>query len=233
MKTNRIIERIKKCLALAQSDNANEAATALRQAQALMEEHGIKLGQIELSDVSAESIRVGEIVTPPLYLQALARMISEAFAVEVIYTGEHVFRNLQIKKIRYVKFIGTGIYPKVAAYSYQVLQRQLRKDRTAYIKKLKRYKRENKIRRADLFAESWVMAVCGKVKKLAIGEKESTLIQQYMEQEHKNLADMKKRQKTYKTEDRSAAYAGYEAGKNAYLNHGVDGGKQKLLLENQ
>ena len=38
-KLERVIRKIKHCLALAQSANENEAATALRQAQALMREH--------------------------------------------------------------------------------------------------------------------------------------------------------------------------------------------------
>jgi len=38
-KLERAIRKIKHCLALAQSANENEAATALRQAQALMREY--------------------------------------------------------------------------------------------------------------------------------------------------------------------------------------------------
>lgn len=37
----KILAKIKKCLALASSSNPNEAATALRQARALMEKHGV------------------------------------------------------------------------------------------------------------------------------------------------------------------------------------------------
>ena len=36
-----IIGKIKKCLSLSQSDNPHEAASALRQAQALMRKHGL------------------------------------------------------------------------------------------------------------------------------------------------------------------------------------------------
>lgn len=40
MNDQRILERIKKCLALSQSSEPHEAAAALRQAQKLMEMHG-------------------------------------------------------------------------------------------------------------------------------------------------------------------------------------------------
>ena len=38
---DRILDKIKKCLKLSASSNANEAATALRQAQAMMAEYNI------------------------------------------------------------------------------------------------------------------------------------------------------------------------------------------------
>ena len=48
-----IIGKIKKCLSLSQSDNPHEAASALRQAQALMRKHG-------LDEVAMANAEVGE-----------------------------------------------------------------------------------------------------------------------------------------------------------------------------
>ena len=50
-KLERAIRKIKHCLALAQSANENEAATALRQAQALMREYRLTEMDVKLSDV--------------------------------------------------------------------------------------------------------------------------------------------------------------------------------------
>ena len=48
MDQEKIIDKIKKCLALAKSDNPHEAATALRQAQKLMEQHNLTEQDISL-----------------------------------------------------------------------------------------------------------------------------------------------------------------------------------------
>ena len=51
MDKERILEKIKKCLALSKSANEHEAAQALKQAQALMREYGITDIEVELSAV--------------------------------------------------------------------------------------------------------------------------------------------------------------------------------------
>ncbi len=52
MDKERILEKIKKCLALSKSANEHEAAQALKQAQALMREYGITDIEVELSAVT-------------------------------------------------------------------------------------------------------------------------------------------------------------------------------------
>ena len=47
-----VIEKIKKCLALSKSANQHEAATALRQAQSLMEKYNIDADDSELLGLS-------------------------------------------------------------------------------------------------------------------------------------------------------------------------------------
>ena len=50
-KLERVIRKIKRCLALSKSSNENEAATAMRQAQALMREYRLTELDVRLSDV--------------------------------------------------------------------------------------------------------------------------------------------------------------------------------------
>ena len=52
MKHEKIINKIKKLLSLANSNNVNEAAIALRRAQALMAEYSVTLTDIKLADCS-------------------------------------------------------------------------------------------------------------------------------------------------------------------------------------
>jgi hypothetical protein len=53
----KILGKIKKCLALSASDNPNEAATAMRQAHALMEKHGVTAEGIVMGDIGEAKIK--------------------------------------------------------------------------------------------------------------------------------------------------------------------------------
>ena len=56
----KILGKIKKCLALSGSSNPNEAATALRQAHALMAKHGVSTHEITMADkLKAMGVRPG------------------------------------------------------------------------------------------------------------------------------------------------------------------------------
>ena len=52
MDKEKVLDKIKKCLALGQSANEHEAAQALKQAQALMEKYEVNAVDIALSRVS-------------------------------------------------------------------------------------------------------------------------------------------------------------------------------------
>ena len=56
-----IIGKIKKCLSLSQSDNPHEAASALRQAQALMRKHG--LDEVAMANAEVAPRAVGDVQT--------------------------------------------------------------------------------------------------------------------------------------------------------------------------
>jgi hypothetical protein len=51
MLDDRVLGKIKKCLALSASSNPHEAEVALRQAHALMAKHGVSSHEITMSDV--------------------------------------------------------------------------------------------------------------------------------------------------------------------------------------
>jgi len=56
-KQNKIIHKIRKCLALSKSANEHESAIALRQAQKLMLEHGISDNEIQAHEANERNIR--------------------------------------------------------------------------------------------------------------------------------------------------------------------------------
>ncbi len=84
MDKERAIEKIKKCLALSKSPNANEAAAALRQAQAMMRKYNVE--EHEVSEYTNESvdIPIQKSKKPPIHMTAMVNIIKEAFLVEPV-----------------------------------------------------------------------------------------------------------------------------------------------------
>ena len=56
LSTERAIDKIKKCLALSHSSNANEAAQALKHAQALMRQYGVD--EAVIADAALDEVAV-------------------------------------------------------------------------------------------------------------------------------------------------------------------------------
>lgn len=79
-KLERAIRKIKHCLALAQSANENEAATALRQAQALMREYRLTEMDVKLSDVGEVESALFRTKRRPAWDQQLSIAVAEAFS---------------------------------------------------------------------------------------------------------------------------------------------------------
>lgn len=231
MSNQKAIERIKKLLRLAsRSTSEGEAANALSQAQKLMQKHGIESSAPELSDVSEAFIKTRhQAETLPVYLGKLINMIARAFGCSPIRSQDNDYRLG-------VVFIGHNERPEIATYALEVLERQLSKARKEYLKtQSKRLKRSTKVARADLFCGAWVMAVDEKVQQLALSSEEGTQIEQYRNAKHQNLTESKVRHVSASQArggDMAAITAGYEAGKQVNLNHGVNGRESEKLTCN-
>lgn len=220
-KEERAIDKIKKCLALAASSNANEAATAMRQAQALMAQHGLNTDDVQLSDVKAETAKAGTAQTPVQYISWLVSVIKKAFGVDAIFLPH--FKGAD------VKFIGIDTQAEIASYAFSTLLRQLKADRSAYMKKLSRYKRANKIRKADVYAEGWVRAVNAKVIEFAQPESSQELIKRFQDKAHPETETMNARAPKNRKADNSARWEGFLQGGKANLNHGVNADQREMI----
>ena len=223
---DKIFDKIKKCLALANSSNPNEAATALRQAQALMKKHEISTEDIQLSDVKHYTTQASRAKNPPNYNHVLVGLIMRVFGVEAYYQRDF------FSGMTHIRFIGINDNAQIAGYAFDVLQRQLNKARREYLKTLKRFKTANKTRKADVFSEAWVFGAAEKVSKFVRSEKEEHIIGEYMNKKHEHLKESKPRKHKEKSTDGEDRYAGYMQGKKASLNHGVNESKQGRLTCN-
>jgi len=176
---SKILDRIRKCLALGKSANENEAATALRQARKLMDQHGLTEADVDTAQVTQWVGEIGRRNQPPLWLHRLALVIADTWDCVLIYDqGTPTHYGL-------VRFIGVGAKPELAAYTWQVLSRLLERSRAAHVRGLRKgLKRQTKVRRGDLYAKGWTYAVYEKVADLAgNNEKDKALIDAWLRQQ--------------------------------------------------
>tara|TARA_B100001250_G_scaffold412040_1_gene442211 strand:- start:888 stop:1565 length:678 start_codon:yes stop_codon:yes gene_type:complete len=219
----KILGKVKKCMALAKSSNPNEAAAALRQAQKLMQQHGLTEEDVALSDVSEKHFKAGSAAQPPRWFSMLVSTVSVAFGVHPIYS--HHWGKSE------VIFIGIDPQSEIAGYVYEVLFRQLKKDRAEHVRKQTRCKPATKTRRGDLFAEAWVYGVRQQVSEFAMPDEHKELTGKYLEVNHPDLGTLKSRTAEARGNDDRSQNAGYKAGKSAYLNKGMGETKRERLVQ--
>lgn len=225
MDHQKVLEKIKKCLALAQSGNEHEAAVALRQAQALMRVHGVSEQDVLTADVSTCDMRSRAKRAPAQWEMMLMNRIAHAFDCELAF--HHGF-----DEGRWV-FIGVGAAAEVAQYTADVMLRQALKARDAYsAKKLGRVMvRANKVRRADLFCTGWVSVATS----LVIGGGHTThpALLAYMDAKYGkesitgNDRNGSRKLREYEYGDYTAGQA---AGHGAQLNRGLGSAGKPLML---
>lgn len=226
------LEKIKKCLKLAGSANAGEADNAMRQAKALMEKFGLNDLDIALSDVGERLSGSSAAEKPVRYETWLADICAQAFDCELIFS-----HGIYLKKGAW-KFIGVEPTPELASYCFDVLLRQLKRDRKTYQDtKLKRFGRKNKIAMADQFCEGWVSAIHQKIKQIANNDsKRQALAKQYLANKYQALGQLKANVNVgnvdpYRTMDARAS--GRHAGSEANLNRGLNDKNPAKSLEHR
>ena len=176
MTRNDALKRIRKCLALATSNEPHEAAAALRQAQALMEKFDITDAEASLSDITEASCRSSGKKTVPLWEAALAKAVGESFGCRVLHSSGKPLRRSYVRPFMTAQpdyyrtvygngslyFVGVQTRAEIARYAFEALRRQLRKARAAY-----RSQANCSGPRLEAFVIGWVMAVQEKIDALA------------------------------------------------------------------
>lgn len=221
----RIIDKIKKLLALAKSSSSeHEAASALRMAQQLMQKHRLSTADIALHEIAERHTkRANPADKQPRWSLLLAHTVGTAFGLQY-FLSYH--RDLGAS----IVFVGPADRVEIGTYCYEVLAPQLVKARKSYLNTLnKRLKTASKTNRADLFAEGWMTAVLHKIEALVPTEDEQALVQLYMEKHHPDLTNTKVRAAKSKVRDMSALFEGSAQGRNVTLNAGVAGAAQGRL----
>lgn len=226
---DKIIDKIKKCLALSASSNEHEAAAALRQAKILMESHGVTEVDVLAAQADERRAKSGAKSKPANWEAMLVAKIADAFNCRVIYASG--FWN----RLGEWCFIGCGAAPEVAQYVFSVLRCQAKRAREEHIKaNLKRCKTVTKTRRADLFSEGWVWSVTKTIASFAGNEQQTAAIEAFTEKHYPSLGSLKTRDRNDGRKLSEREYddysAGHRSGKDAQLNRGVGGVGETIAL---
>ncbi|WP_300113338.1 DUF2786 domain-containing protein [Sphingobium sp.] len=216
-----LLSKIKKCLALAKSSNEHEAAAALAKARELMEEHGVSMADIAMSEIGEASAKGSANQRPPLWETALCLTVRHALGCKVVISAQ----RLRI-------YIGGGAAPAIASYAFTVLFRQLKAARKEYIRKhLRRCRPGRQRQRADIFCEAWALSVYTKVKALMPAAIIPEAANRYIEKRFGNLAPIDSRTASLKGGRLDMDYwRGHDAGRAVDLAHGVGAGAERLRI---
>jgi hypothetical protein len=220
-----IIAKIKKCLALAKSSNEHEAAIALRQAQRLMQAHGVSDLDIEHADIQEEATRASAIHNPARWECALANRVAEAFSCAVFLRS-----GMSGKWV----FVGAAPTGEISRYAFEVLFRQIKRSRATYIKTVLKRCTRTRTRRADLFCDGWVISATALIERFAGNDEQKARVAAYLEKKHSlHSFTGTNRNAGRKLADRdfNDINAGHAAGLSAQLDRAVPGGGERLALE--
>ena len=222
----KIATKIAKLLALAASDNPHEAEAARRQAQTMMDKYNLDQDDINNAKIKEFFTPTGGKNMPPFYLIQLINIIKKSFGCETMIDYDRkTFNTL-------VNFIGFGCKPELAGYTFDVLRRQINRDRIAYSKNLKRYKKANKVRMADLFCSGWIRAINRQVKEFAGTDAEKNALQTFMSKQYPHLTKLTKNIKSpVKEKELSSLAQGFVTGSKVQLHKPVQT-KHNLLIGN-
>ncbi|APQ14731.1 hypothetical protein BJP27_24490 (plasmid) [Pseudomonas oryzihabitans] len=239
-----ILRKIKRCLALSESSNEQEAATALRQAQALMTKY-----RITEQDVAQASI--GEVMAadPKLRLKKWERSLGAAVC-DVFNCRSLIGTRSRGRRVvaTYLNFVGVTPAPEIAQYAYRALHAKAAHDRLIYVRWARVNRRDARVTAetlGDHFAQAWVEEVHTKLEALVPKEDapaeagsdgralvlvkgaELALVNKYLSE--KGIGSSKGGRKVEL--DLHAIRCGFAMGAEAQLHHGVGtGGQQQALI---
>ena len=218
----KLISRLKKCLALSASPEPHEAAAALRQAQKLMDSLDLTEADLLGLEMAEAVVKTREGFGACRTMNFLTSIIMEAFGVEVIYQ-----RNPGTANRLNVCYIGPRDRVLLAEYSHRVVWRAMQTSWDTVLLKWPLLKGEAGKRQA--FHIGWLCGVKEKVSALMVSEEESRAINAYIGKKFGELVPGKEVKQ--KPLNAAAYYAGMEAAQDFELYRPVE--EQALALEHK
>ncbi|UCE89646.1 MAG: DUF2786 domain-containing protein [Pseudomonadota bacterium] len=204
MERKKIIDKIYKCLRLAESVNPNEAAAAMRQAQRLMRKHGITRQQMLAGQVSEAAAQAGDCPAPPFWLLALGELVADA------YNCRAYVRRGETPQTAF-HFIGLAATPQSAVYTFSVLQRSLVRDRSKFVEVLEGTDKAECERQGDIFAQAWLFRIARSVSRFAANPHAQQSIEAYIKSRYGDTGEFTNTPVTPDRDDYQAIARGLRA----------------------
>ncbi|AMB77060.1 DUF2786 domain-containing protein [Pantoea ananatis] len=235
---SKLTRRIRRLMALGtQNSNDHEAARAVALAQRLMRRHGLTDDQITLSEIG-ESVceqLTSNAEKVPAWMHSLATVVCMATGCRCWFGWYGYVSTGGLRLVRRsLHFYGFGERPELALYIYTVLQRKVRAATDAHMSTYRRQRiKKSTLRgRADQFREGWVSGVWQVLQSFSTPDGENQVLQRWLAQRHsgQTLSDVVTRQAKSCRGDLLARNAGWFAGRQAELSHGLAGAQANKQL---
>lgn len=220
MTRERVIERVRKLLALSNSCNEHEAALAAAHAQRLLSEHNLAMSELEVQQQGAGEVELQMARTITKWISSLFATVASALDCMPVVTTETSRSRL--------RFIGVGEDPEVAACTLEFLIRELRRLASAYLAGLDQAQgklttsQRQKVRNSYLLGGAFGVAEALRRQKAstpttstALVPVKDALIRQYCEQ---NFGQLKNRRSRSSTVISQAFQQGNQDGAALQLN---------------
>lgn len=219
MDKEKVLDKIKKCLALGKSANEHEASQALKQAQALMRKYEISDADVVLSDIGEQSGVRKMAFKLAEWQWSVANMVADVFGCKCYMLGKTMM------------FYGLGKRAEIAAYAFEVVYRQIAAARRNFLKTCRARKSAHRRYLADQFCNGWMLGAWRVVKSFEMPAEEKAVMDAYAKEKHPNMVDAKTRDA--KTSELQGSYtevealrSGADAGKNVQLHHAMNGAEE-------
>lgn len=159
-KRARALDKIKRCFALARSNNPHEAEAAIRQAHKLMDKFKIEMGDVHAAQAEEFSLRIGKGKSVPAqWIRILSMTVSKAFGCMSFYSYGPRGQSLI--------FIGKTGSAELSAYAYEVLIQQLKDSKRNYLSGCKIQGAAVRRRAGAFYAEAWIIGVHKRVEEFS------------------------------------------------------------------
>jgi hypothetical protein len=221
----KVLDKIAKCMRLAEDSrgDANTAAIALRQAQALIRKHAVTQEEIlgyvnETVDCPIQASKKAQV---PLHLSHLLWLVRSAFGVTYV-----IETTVRVSDASYtVRYFGSPERVAMACYAHTVLYRAADKAWKEFLGRTPSVKGVRNARTS--FLVGWYSQVRNKVEEIALSENEKAGLDLYMKSHYGRDLTISKA-KSSSIYDGLAA-AGMKAAADFSIHRPMSGAQPKMI----